>query len=219
METEDAQRFGAALGKLLRSSKKRKAKPNENDDGVELKGGRETRKRAEERKKLKQAEEKASLRRAERMQKVEQARVVPDAATDIEKERRLKKLATKGAVALFNAVAKYQKVHAETPNSTRTEKIKEAKTVGGDQFLEMLQRGKEQPSDADVEENGSTWKAVDDTFIAVPSKLKDWDKGEQDSDEEMLAETIDVNDIGDDDSTESGGSDAENGNNSYDDSE
>lgn len=67
----------------------------EEDEEMELPEGKLFRKRKMERQKEKELEIKTAERRKERFKNAEDARSVPDAATDLERERKYTRIATK----------------------------------------------------------------------------------------------------------------------------
>ncbi|KAJ8908535.1 hypothetical protein NDN08_005241 [Rhodosorus marinus] len=192
MDSTEVEHFGSALGKILSRA------PGEKDgsDGIELPEGKHLKRRKLMRKREKQKVKDEVIRRSDRLKLAENARVIPDAATDIEKERRLRRIATKGAVALFNAVAKVQR------DSVRDEEKKEnkrkSKTVNKDEFMRMVKEGNDfSPGDVDIDDGEAKgrgeWAALTaEGESKASSKLKDWDRNDVDSEEEeMLQETID----------------------------
>jgi len=112
-------------------------------------------------------------------------------------ERQLKKVATRGVVALFNAIAKHQRGATEGEEGKEGEeggvkKKGDAKTASKAGFLEMLKgsnsAGKEQKNNtskatndgSDDEQVKPKWKALDDNFLLAK---KGWDQ-ESGSEEE-----------------------------------
>lgn len=97
----------------------------------------------------------------------EMARIVPDAATDAAREKQLRATATRGAVALFNAVARAQR-GADNP-------------VQRDKFMNMLK------SDGATAGAGASW-LKEDFLTSKARKQKNFDKvasdGEDDEEEE-----------------------------------
>lgn len=97
------------------------------------------------------------------------AKVVPDAATDAALERRLLATATRGAVALFNAVAKAQRVaKADKPKQKSG-----GKPVSRDSFMSMIRAG------VTEEDAGNKAAWLEDDFLTAKSRrLKDWETAE-----------------------------------------
>lgn len=125
-------------------------------------------------------EEKRRDREAKRarLQFENNAKVIPDAATDAQLEKELLKTATKGAVALFNAVAKAQKVAKEDSHA----KSKNAKgvPVSRQSFMSMIREGIKKDDLAQENDDGETTKKAswlkDDFLTEGSRKLKDWDR-------------------------------------------
>lgn len=165
-------------------------------------------------------EEKVRLKQAKRAKLLFEAnaRVVPDAATSAVLERALQATATRGAVALFNAVAKAQKAAEQ-----RADGQKKGPPVSRDNFMKMMQEGVAQSSalpmrnsaktngdadDADDDGLGpvkgsTTAKWLKDDFLTSRAKkVKDWDQDEpeggesssDDDDEEVAASDADGKD-------------------------
>lgn len=117
------------------------------------------------------------------------ALVIPDAATNAALEKELLATATKGAVALFNAVSKAQKLNDEV--STGKAK-KKGPPVSRESFMDMMRAGvnkeakptedndasEHYPSDEDAgraKKPGAKW-LKNDFLTAGSRKLKDWDR-------------------------------------------
>lgn len=134
------------------------------------------------------------------------ARVIPDAATGAALERKLLETATKGTVALFNAVAKAQKA---VEDSSRKKKKEKGQPVSRENFMSMMKAGVSKStvlptgpktrkdnessngSDDDAEKTArSNAKWLKEDFLTSGGKqLQDWDKAEQaaeSSDEEDM---------------------------------
>ncbi len=91
------------------------------------------------------------------------ARVVPDAATDVARERALRATATRGAVALFNAVASAQRGSSKE------------KPVDKEAFMGMLKRGVTNMEEEDEDEEVKADWLKDDYLTKNSRKLKDFD--------------------------------------------
>lgn len=138
------------------------------------------------------AEEKEERRKYKEAKKAKlkfetNALVIPDAATGATLEKQLLMTATKGAVALFNAVSKAQKVVEQKPAG----KKKKGPPISRESFMDIMRAGinKEVPSkpetnkleneSSDEEDKvvkpGAKW-LKEDYLTAGSKKLKDWDK-------------------------------------------
>eukprot|EP00250_Pteridium_aquilinum_P020380 c24793_g1_i1 orf=269-1525(+) len=104
------------------------------------------------------------------------------------KDKELMKLATRGVVKLFNAVSKAQTLQ-EAAKVSKDSDVKEVAKRSKSTFLAMLQGGngavsqslnmQKQPSDSKKEvvaEGQPGWSALRETFMLGKSRLKDWDK-------------------------------------------
>ncbi|CAN8064012.1 unnamed protein product [Agarophyton chilense] len=158
-----------------------------------------------------QAEERKRLKRAKKAKIAfeNNARVIPDASTGAAFEKELLATATKGAVALFNAVSKAQKSLEEKRDSKKNRK--NGPPVTRERFMEMMKAGLKNKKlssekddlgnelddgeDSDDDPNAVRTKASwlrDDYFTKGSKTLRDWDKGKggpaiddnSDSDEE-----------------------------------
>jgi Rrp15p len=106
-------------------------------------------------------------------------RVVPDAATGAVAEKEMRETATRGVLALFNAVAKAQKA-ASTDSGQTPGAAKKAEVVTRESFMEMIRAGVERPSKGEVEadrenKNGAKWMR-DDYMTEGARKLKYWNR-------------------------------------------
>lgn len=113
------------------------------------------------------------------------ALIVPDAATGAALEKELLVTATKGAVVLFNAVAKAQK-----GRGGRAGKGGKGEMVSKDSFMSMMRAGVGKKAEAgerkagdelsdgeDEEEQGGGAKWLRNDYLTARSKtLRDWDK-------------------------------------------
>ncbi|MCO5560964.1 hypothetical protein L7F22_014584 [Adiantum nelumboides] len=158
---------GISHGPILSAHKQLVAK--------KLEAAADGRKKRTERKKEKQA-----LR--------EKGHVVPTPFSAA-KDKELIKLATRGVVKLFNAVSKAQSVQ-EDAKVTKTTDAKDVAKRSKSTFLAMLQdgnessfKGQKQPVHDKMEmvaECQPGWSALQDTFMLGKSRLKDWDKKQDD---------------------------------------
>lgn len=153
-----------------------------------------------------QAEEKKRLKKA-RKAKIEfenNSRVIPDAATGAALEKELLLTATRGAVALFNAVSKAQK-EMEKREEEKVKNRKKGPPVSRESFMAMMKSSWEknelgsvkgaadrnvEKDDSDEHEDASKVHSkprwLKDDFLTARSRtLKDWDrKDENDGTEE-----------------------------------
>jgi len=101
-----------------------------------------------------------------------------------EEEKRLKKIATKGVVQLFNAVSQHQKLLKKEKN-----KDKYKKELTKEKFLELLQKDKQigQPTpntpqmETDKDKKPSKWGVLSDDYLMG---LKGWKDEEEDSEKD-----------------------------------
>lgn len=114
---------------------------------------------------------------------------------NVVKERQLRKVATRGVVALFNAIAKHQFQEEEVENETIVEKKKKEGTGGLNSkhdFLNMVRgaAGTTKPTTsskiaetetAEPVQKAPKWDAFkEDYLMSKSNKLKDWDKDDED---------------------------------------
>lgn len=131
-------------------------------------------------------EERLKSREAKRARQLFEtnALVIPDAATGATLEKELLVTATKGAVALFNAVSKAQR--ESQAKRTRSVNAGKRETVTKESFLSMIRSGvgkkvhgdervKDELNEKEKQGEGAAWLRKD--FLMGKSKaLKDWDK-------------------------------------------
>ncbi|OQS03318.1 hypothetical protein THRCLA_04387, partial [Thraustotheca clavata] len=115
--------------------------------------------------------------------------VIPSHATMVQ-DKSLRMIATKGVVALFNAIAKHQ--HGQT---TVDSKSKEIKSMDKDAFLGLLKKNSKKTEEKEEKEPASSWAVVQDDYM-MGAKMKDWNK---EDDEAENADDWDVNMDSDDD--------------------
>lgn len=145
-------------------------------------------------KKLEEAAEGQKVKRESKKEKQalrEKGHIVP-ALFPAAKDKELLKLATRGVVKLFNAVSKAQSVQesAVSKDSEAKEVAKRSKST----FLAMLQGGngtasqslntQRQPLDSEKEgvaDGQPGWSALQETFMLGKSRLKDWDRKQDDA--------------------------------------
>jgi len=154
---------------------------------------------AEEKQKLKELKEKRKLNRERKSSALYKplsgamSDVGGDVAQEIEQERMHKRVATRGVVALFNAISQHQKtVAAATP----TEKKKDTKKMTKYDFLDMVKSKaaakaaenlNDEAEDSKPKSTDGKWNALQDDFMLNPKK--NWDQ--ESSSEEDVAEHLD----------------------------
>eukprot|EP01029_Cantina_marsupialis_P029202 TRINITY_DN779934_c0_g1_i1.p1 TRINITY_DN779934_c0_g1~~TRINITY_DN779934_c0_g1_i1.p1 ORF type:complete len:217 (-),score=87.02 TRINITY_DN779934_c0_g1_i1:119-769(-) len=114
-----------------------------------------------------------------------------EAAGLIDKERELRKTATKGAVTLFNAIRKHQRNAAAALSAKvkRKDKAKAGKLLKAS-FMDMLKKPtpteneKQQMESEDEEPMDTNWTALDEDYMQ-DARLSDWDGKEESSDDEI----------------------------------
>lgn len=165
----------------------------ENEDVLkEISEEREQKRRQKEHKKKK-------------LQFEQNARVVPDAATGAALEKTFLTIATKGTVALFNAVSKAQKVS----NVKKSSMKQKGPAISKKAFMEMMKENIEKtntaPLQATIKDQSDTDSETkkptrlkakwlkEDYLISKDKKLKDWDRAEVEA-ESSEAESEDPND-------------------------
>mmetsp|Transcript_5832 Transcript_5832/g.7588 ORF Transcript_5832/g.7588 Transcript_5832/m.7588 type:complete len:265 (+) Transcript_5832:163-957(+) len=155
-----------------------------------------------------QAAEKKDLtrRQLENKEKKERAFVKADVTT-LPYERQLKKVANRGVVALFNAIAKHQRGVTEEDTAQPGKDVGgTAKTASKAGFLNMLKGASDtstpKQEEADRESTtASTWAALDDNYMM---ETKGWDQepDSEESGEEREEEEIEFGDSDDDNNDE-----------------
>lgn len=141
-------------------------------------------------------EEKDVVKKSQLKEKKLGIRVKPS-IMDRERERTLQKIATKGVVQLFNAVKQQQgeinkKLSEAGPLERKREQV--LRSIDKTKFLDVLMGGsKSIPVDNDVKneeqenkklekkKDKETWSVLREDFV-MGTKLKDWDRKEQDED-------------------------------------
>lgn len=141
-------------------------------------------------------EEKDVVKKPQLKEKKLGIRVKPN-IMDRERERTLQKIATKGVVQLFNAVKQQQgeinkKLSEAGPLERKREQV--LRSIDKTKFLDVLMGGsKSIPVDNDVKneeqenkklekkKDKETWSVLREDFV-MGTKLKDWDRKEQDED-------------------------------------
>eukprot|EP00968_Pinguiococcus_pyrenoidosus_P024621 scaffold4873_cov208-Pinguiococcus_pyrenoidosus.AAC.1 len=174
-DEEGADGFASALSKILSANIGDKKNP--------VLAKRRTKRMKEI---LKEQEEKKARRAAAqaRRDKKSSALKVPDFSA-AETERSLKKVATKGVVALFNAVAKYQHGVAGAGEKEADDGSKMSDAAKA-RFMTLLKTGitgggKTDKRQADEEAGGAKpkWGALQKDYL-MGAGMKDWDKDDED---------------------------------------
>ena len=196
--------FAAALQGILRA--------NIGDKKVAVLAKRKTARMKEI---MKEREERNQRKQAaqQRRERKHAVMVIPDVSTNA-KERVLKKIATKGVVALFNAISQYQREadgEAEKAEKERAEK-EEREKAAKSRFMKLLKTGITgggSSGDREGAEDGQPgWKALRSDYL-MGANMKDWENedlsdSDEDADEEAQARArIDAAD-GDEDDGEDG---------------
>ncbi|KAG7385067.1 pre-60S ribosomal particles component [Phytophthora boehmeriae] len=108
----------------------------------------------------------ARLSAAEKREREQKDMAIPDHTTAVQ-DRKLRMIATKGVVALFNAIEKHQ--HQSGNKDDKNDK--KVKEMSKDNFLGLL---KAQQKATPAAAAKSSWSVVQDDFM-MGAKLKDWD--------------------------------------------
>ncbi|XP_017883034.1 RRP15-like protein [Ceratina calcarata] len=133
---------------------------------------------------------------------------VKPSITDRERERTLQKIATRGVVQLFNAVKEQQgeinkKLKEAGPLERKREQV--LKSIDKSSFLDVLMGGSKSISVdnavKDEQENRNSenkkdkgiWNVLREDFV-MGTKLKDWDRKDQDEDDSSAPEEMDSDD-------------------------
>lgn len=183
--------LGSVFNRLVKPKSSRgsrvtgKKRPRSEKASVVLAENEDVQKSLAEEKKLRKEYKEA---KKAKLQFENNALVIPDAATNAALEKDLLATATKGAVALFNAVAKAQKMNEDEKGSNK----KKGPPVSRESFMSMMRAGvsKDAASDAGkkVEEEGSSDEEAsamrkqgakwlkNDFLTAGSTKLKDFDR-------------------------------------------
>ncbi|CAL7949691.1 unnamed protein product [Xylocopa violacea] len=151
--------------------------------------------------------QKPTIRLKERKEKSLGIRIKPS-ITDRERERMLQKIATKGVVQLFNAVKQQQgeinkKLSTAGPLERKREQV--LKNINKSTFLDVLMGGsKSIPVDSSVKDeqqehkkhekkDKGVWTVLREDFV-MGTKLKDWDRKNQDEGDSSAPEDMDSDD-------------------------
>jgi hypothetical protein len=114
---------------------------------------------------------------------------------ELEQERIHRRVATRGVVALFNAISQHQK-KVTTPEVPTTESVSkskaEVKKLTKHGFLDMIkstatskqEKGAADKASADVSKAKPQWNALQDDFMLNAKKMKNWDQASSDEDDE-----------------------------------
>ncbi|CAH0477707.1 unnamed protein product [Peronospora belbahrii] len=111
----------------------------------------------------------ARLSAAEKREREQKDMALPDYSTAVQ-DRKLRMIATKGVVALFNAIEKHQHQNGKKEESSD----KKVKEMSKDNFLSLLKVSQQKTINKSVKTAKSSWSVVQDDFM-MDAKLKDWD--------------------------------------------
>jgi Rrp15p len=117
---------------------------------------------------------------------------------ELEQERTHRRVATRGVVALFNAISQHQSnsVNAASDSGVVSKDSKEVQKLTKHGFLDRIKAAAKETNSSTTEEQSQTlnkpkWNALQDDYM-LNSKLKDWDKESSDEDDEDAAQdTVD----------------------------
>lgn len=133
---------------------------------------------------------------------------VKPSITDRERERTLQKIATKGVVQLFNAVKQQQgeinkKLEEAGPLERKREQV--LKSIDKSSFLDVLMGGsksipvdnalkdEEKNKNSENQKDKGIWNVLREDFV-MGTKLKDWDRKDQDENDSSAPEDMDSDD-------------------------
>lgn len=141
---------------------------------------------------------------AERKKLEEKDRVIPDYTT-FEYEKKLRKLATRGVVKLFNAIKAAQEKSNEVHTLVTNKKPKVE--VAKKSFMDMLQESNKQKTSSNEkttnndnsESKEPAWNVFSDNY-GMNATIKDWDKEEDNNNSNNDDEKSDIDDDFDDNS-------------------
>jgi len=141
---------------------------------------------------------------AERKKLEEKDRVIPDYTT-FEYEKKLRKLATRGVVKLFNAIKAAQEKSNEVHTLVTNKKPKVE--VAKKSFMDMLQESNKQKTSSNEkttnndnsESKEPAWNVFSDNY-GMNATIKDWDKEEDNNNNNNDDEKSDIDDDFDDNS-------------------
>jgi hypothetical protein len=114
---------------------------------------------------------------------------------ELEQERIHRRVATRGVVALFNAISQHQK-KVTTPELPTTESVSkskaEVKKLTKHGFLDMIkstatskqEKLSADKASADAAKAKPQWNALQDDFMLNAKKMKNWDQASSDEDDE-----------------------------------
>lgn len=108
---------------------------------------------------------------------------------ELEMERAHRRVATRGVVALFNAISQHQKDARVSAVESASKANSDVKHMTKHGFLDMIkssakdakQEGSEKA--ATVDSSKPKWKALKDDYMLNSTKMKDWDKESSDDDD------------------------------------
>jgi ribosome-binding ATPase YchF (GTP1/OBG family) len=165
-------------------------------DGAWQKTNKRTRMVSRTSKKKQNKKVKLSEEDPETVESVRNEVSVADWAWDVEKERRMKEIATRGAVRLFNAVNKQQKA-TETKlreSNTEAKRARVVKSIDQRSFVDILKEsravtlptsGTKRLTSNEKDNEQPTWTVLRDNFM-MTAKMRDWDKDHSDSSNEEM---------------------------------
>ena len=117
--------------------------------------------------------------------------------TELNLERTHRRVATRGVVALFNAIAQHQNETKEVVTNTESsDKVKKMTKHG---FLDMIKTTAKETTQSTKQETTTTaakttskpqWNALQDNYL-LDSKLKDWDKESSEEEDADADEPVD----------------------------
>uniref|UniRef100_K3W9B8 RRP15-like protein n=1 Tax=Globisporangium ultimum (strain ATCC 200006 / CBS 805.95 / DAOM BR144) TaxID=431595 RepID=K3W9B8_GLOUD len=164
-EELDAVGFGDAMSKILGQNVAEDAQPIL---------AKRTTARMREIMEEKKVTKTARISAAEKREKEQKDMIIPDHTTAVQ-DRRLRMIATKGVVALFNAIEKHQHLNGKKADDKNDKKVKE---MSKDNFLGLLKSSQKSTTKdaaaASAPTAKSSWSVVQDDYM-MGAKLKDWD--------------------------------------------
>jgi hypothetical protein len=129
---------------------------------------------AAEAKQRKEEREQERKQRLERKLLREKEHVVPDAATDIQRERALVKVATRGVVMLFNAISQQQKHKSE--EEQQDAKGKKKRKARSDEMTKQEFMDRLKNSSNKNQEEQQEWKVFKDDYVHELAEENEWEE-------------------------------------------
>jgi hypothetical protein len=189
-EHQDGSLFGATLQKLVRPAPSGGA----GESVLSKRKTKELREIEQERRAAKKQRLERKLRKASKDQGL-----VEPALADVAFERELRKVATRGVVALFNAIQTHQ-ASAQAADKDRSaasakeaasaaskrKAMRDVKEVSKDAFLDILKKAGKAPEGmgAGAEAKRSGWNVLRDDYGMVATKMTDFEREEEANDDE-----------------------------------